>query len=207
VSFTNPIAAGSFIGVATAIDTGVATFAISDGHGDTFTNSVLGVVTNGAIGARMQVGAFLAPASGAQTVTITPNVNFAFCEIIVWEIAGVTSPVIDKAVTAAQSGTAGGGFTPSSGTTGTLSAASEAAIGYGVLDQDSFGTSGAGWTLDAITAFSDLAEHQIISSTTAIAATGTTTGGGTINTQMFCVTFMAGGASDTLGGSMQVLMM
>jgi hypothetical protein len=187
VSFTNPIAAGSFIAVATAINSGVASYTISDGHGDTFTDCGLGIVTNAGIGAKMQVGALLAPTSGAQTITITPNVNFSFCELIAWEIAGITSPTIDKAVTGTT-----GGTTPTSGTTGTLSSASEAAIGYGIVDNGAFSAAGSGWTLDSLTPFSDLAQHQILSSNAAIAATGTQAGAS--NTQMFCVTFMAGGA-------------
>jgi hypothetical protein len=89
--------------------------------------------------------------------------------------------------------------TPSSGPTGTLSAANEFALGYGV-PASTFTAGGAGWTVDLVDSSNSgaLYEHQITTTTTSIAATGTNTGPAA---RVWCVTFMSGSAPPAGGSS------
>lgn len=188
-TFTNPIAAGSIIAVATGADPS-NTFTFSDGHGDTATDSGLGVITNATIGASVKIVAFLTATSGAQTVTSTPTTN-TFCEVAIWEIAGLTSAAVDKSVSGVSFNTPN----ITSGNTATLSSANEAAILYG-FGQNNYASVGTGWTAnDIVTAFGDITGHQVLSSTAPIAATATlSTSGAGVTSQILAVTFMSGGA-------------
>ncbi len=197
-TFTNPIAAGSIIAVATVADNG-ATFSFSDGKGDTATDCGQGAMNNGPVGTTVRVVAFLSATAGAQTVTVTTSGTF--CEVAIWEIAGLTSAIFDKAVFTNNLGTS----TPTSGSTGTLSSSNEAAIGYGV-GNGNFTAAGSGWTGDSVpTSFGNVTEHQIVSSNAAIAATAAFTQIGP-DSQMVCATFMSGSTppATTIGWSRAV---
>lgn len=186
VTLTSPVSAGSLIVVTGTYDpTGTVT--VSDDKSDTFTNSSIGNVVN-ADGIGNFVGAFLAPTTGAQAFNL--NVILAtFTVLGIYEFSGIASPTFDKAV---QAYTNGSPTTPSSGSTGTLSDPNEVAVGYGQAST-TFTAAGSGWSSDLVdtTDSGGLWEHQIVSATTALAATGTLTGA---SCSLFCVTFKSGGA-------------
>lgn len=198
-SFTNPIAAGSFIVAVAHCDIG--TFTIADDKSDALTDSGIGIFHDVPQGAFDQIGAFLAATTGAKTVTVTCTGGLAF-EILIWEVAGISSPVFDKFVHAGgnSAGPAASGFT------GTLSASSEIALAYGTTS-DAFTGAGSGWTLDAITAFNDIGEHIIIASSASIQATAPLSASGLW--QIYCVTLMSGGGgpANPFANSMQVAQM
>jgi hypothetical protein len=187
ITCTLPVAVAAGDVVLVAADVGAATvpttITITNGSGDTYTDSSLGPFVGGGVlnGGRFQVGAFLKPTVGTTTFTVTmapPNGDFA--EIYAWKVSGfVGTPTLDKAVTNSGSGTSA-----DSGSSGTLTSAFEVAIGY-VAVENQVSAAGSGWSTggtninDGISGTtSDLGEHRITSTTTAINATGTTTGGG-----------------------------
>lgn len=184
-SFGNGIAAGSFIVVAGMFDNTATSVSVTTDLGDSATDSGQGLVNNATVGVRSFVKAFLSPTVGAKTITIIPNVNVAVGDLFIWEFSGISNPIFDKVKTGSDSTTS-----PTTPSTGTLSAANEAAIAYGVSTLSMTGN-GPGWALDGITSITEsVGEHQITSSTTAIAGTATQSGGATC--QMWVATFTAG---------------
>ena len=125
ITLNSPMTAGSFLVIAGMFDNVATSVTIIDDKGDALTDSGFGFVNNASIGARHYVKAFLTATAGAQTITITPNASLSYANIYVWEWAGIASPVFDKVVTQSIFGP-----NPTSGSTGTLSSANEAAIGY-----------------------------------------------------------------------------
>jgi hypothetical protein len=149
-----------------------ASLTISDSSGDTYTDSGLGLVALGWFTGAYRVGMFLTPTVGVTNFTMTIPVANEFIEIFAWKVSGFTgTPTKDKVVSAS-----GNGATADSGSSGTLTDAAEAAIGY-VLAENGSNSAGSGWTIggtninDGISNLGDLGEHRITSATTAINAT------------------------------------
>lgn len=160
---------------------GAATITITASPSSTYTDSGLGLFSASNIGATVSIrcGAFLAPATGSTSITATFPGAQGVQEIYAWKVSGfIGTPTIDKAVTALGTGT-----TLDSGSSGTLTAAVEAAVGYGVTENAAI-SAGSGWTIggtninDGISGFGDIGEHQITSSTAAINATAAQNSGG-----------------------------
>jgi hypothetical protein len=156
---------------------------ITDGSGDTYTDSALGSFVGGGTfnTGRFRVGAFLTPTVGTTTFTATMSpANGNFAEIYAWKVSGIVgTPTLDKAVQANGTGT-----TADSGSSGTLTAAAEAAVGY-VTVANAVTGAGSGWSTggtninDGIqTTSSDIGEHRITAATTAIDATCAISSGG-----------------------------
>lgn len=186
-AFPSGIAAGSIIAVAGYFDPAATTVTVTNDQGDAITDSGLGlIVVSGIAGVRTYVKAFLSPTTGAKTVTATFNATIGFADIGIWEIAGLTGAVFDKVVQATGATTS-----TSSGSTGTLSASSEAAIGWGASN-NTFTVQGSGWALDAIDGNGAIHEHQVLSSNASIAATATQSGNDAYI--LWCATFMSGAA-------------
>lgn len=188
--FPSPISAGSFIAVSGLVSSSGTSITFSTDKGDAYTDSSLGTFSDGSVGGGilMRIGGFLSPTAGAQNVTMSSSGSSGFSEVVIWNVTGITSPVIDKAVFAA-----GTSASPSSGSTGTLSAAAEFAVSYGIVDSTAYnGVPGSGWTLNEVTGFQDETQYQITSSNAAISATGTLTGASAW--VQICCTFMAGGS-------------
>lgn len=180
--------AGNVILVAGFFDTSVTLSSVSDG-GDAITDSGKGLVSTVLPGSGITINsfikAFFSPNTGRTTVTATYSGNPVIAELAAWVVAGGTNVQFDKVAQA--NGTAA---TADSGATGTLSSATEFAIGYGVPD-DHFTAAGTGWTLDQIPAsLGTLQEHQIISSTASIDGTGASAGGAW---SMWAATIMSAG--------------
>jgi hypothetical protein len=207
-SFGSGITAGSIIAVAGLFGGGDRTSAtISNDKGDTFTDSGGGFVVNTAVGPNTHsfCGAFLAPTTGAITVTITPtggSTNANLLELVLWEISGLTNAVIDK-----QNHTNSTGLAIDSGSTGTLSSSTEAGIAYAADSNAVAGSAGSGWTFgqgstttgnngDGIFSGTtlDAGEHRVISATTAINGTFTSTLSGDSWTA-WVMTMMSGAAA------------
>lgn len=185
--------AGNFVVVAGGFDSATTGVTITNNSnpGDTVT-VVDALFTNATIGMKSFVQAFYAPTAGSTAFKATySGTNPTFGDLFIWEFSGLSSPIADKFPHAT-----GLTATADSGSSGTLSSADEAAIGYGCTNTN-FTAAGAGWSTvagDGITATtSDLGEHRTVSATTAINATGT--GGG--NCTMHLATFMAG-ATNTI---------
>lgn len=185
------VAAGSFANNATGVT-------VSDNNTDAVTDSGLGVVDIAGVGARIFCKAFLTATTGTTTVTATfTGGTPGFGDLYIWEIAGFTAPAFDKFVSAA-----GSALLVDSGSTGTLSSATEAAIAFGCT-AGVITTPGADWTTgqgstvgsnagDGITSnTSSIGEHRILAATTAI--NGTADGNGTA-WGMLCATLFDGGA-------------
>lgn len=189
VAFASGVTAGSIIVAAGSFGDTATTVSIADGKGDT-QSVVLATFDDATIGARGWCRAFYAPTATAITITATYSggTNPTFGDMVIWEIAGLTNATSDKAVHAP--GTAA---TADSGTTGTLSASAEAAIGFGFTTA-AMTAAGASWSNAQITTTTgSLGEERVLAATTAI--NGTAASGGTWN--MMCCTFMstAGGGS------------
>lgn len=178
ISFGATIAAGSVIVVIGSFTSNASTLTVSDNTSDANTDSGLGIVLNSTLGQRIFSKAFLTPSASAQTVTLTWNAAPAFYGIFIYEVAGLSAPVVyDKAVHATGSGT-----TFDSGTTGTLASSDEAGIGLGVCAGGPTAP-GTGWSVGqgSLTTGNNgdggvgitLAEHRAITTTTAINGTGT----------------------------------
>src|SRR5258705_225801 len=187
-------AAGSMIAVAGSFDsvtTGV-TLTCLGAAGGTVTDSGQGLITDATGGWKSFIKTFFAPAAGVTTVRATySGTNPTFGDIFIWEIAGISNPVFDKVAT--NSGTTAS--PADGGATGTLSASSEAAIGYGVSSTIAYTAAGTGWTSDGIsTGTSSLGEHQILSSNASINGTGVF-GAGSQFWRFWAATFMAGGGA------------
>lgn len=168
VSLTSGIAAGSIIVVAGSID-GLATDSISfsDGHSDTVTTIIAPTVPSGETALKAFAVAFLAPTTGAQTVTATfsGGSNPGFGDMYVWEVAGLTSPTVDK------SPILGGNSATASVSSGTLAAAAEAAIAYSSSGNSSTLIAGNGWTDDGQTVHTGSdGDHQVTASTASLTA-------------------------------------
>jgi hypothetical protein len=155
-----------------------STFTMSDSSGDTYTDGGLGKLNLPWINASARIGAFLNPTVGVTQFTATMNASNDFIEIFAWKVSGfVATPTLDKCVQASGTGTA-----MDSGSSGTLTNAAEAAIGY-CISENGATAAGSGWSTggtninDGISAFGDLGEHRITSATTAINATGTQNSG------------------------------
>jgi hypothetical protein len=135
---------------------------------------------------------FLAPATGVTFAKANYSVNPSFGDMFVWEIAGLVSPTIDKHVSATGTSNA-----PASGTTGTLSAANEAAIAFAV-HTNSITVAGSGWT-NLTTTPNTVAggEERVVSANTAL--NGNFTASASNPWVALCATFMAGGAAPPNG--------
>lgn len=196
---TGATIAGSVVLVAGMFDaTHASAVTISDVNGDSVQDSGKGVIVNGFTG--INIGTYIkgifslsAPITAVTaTFTLVGGTNPVVYDMALWEITGGTSVTFDKVNQASATNT-----NADSGSTGTLSSATEFGIGYGVSDS-SFTTQGSGWTLDSIVAGTgSLQEHQIISSTTPIDGTGTQSGNNIYS--MWVATIMNGGG----GGGFQ----
>jgi hypothetical protein len=194
VSFGAGVTAGSIIIVAGMFDSATTSVTISDDKGDTPT-TVIATKLSGDGGAKYYCSAFLAPTTGAITVTATySGATPTFDCLFIWEGVGLTNPVADKFPDAQGTGTAA-----DSGSTGTLSAAVELAIAFGIT-ADVFTTGGTGWTnvnIDASTG--SIGEERVIAATTAINGTGTTSLSAAWD--ILCATFMSGTSGVPSGSS------
>jgi hypothetical protein len=162
-------AAGSVLMIAGAgggsgTTTGVT---ITDSAGDTYTPAVPFTAGTTFSGGFYFAGAFLAPSTGVTTVTVTLTGNNNAVDCFVWEVAGLTNPAIDKHPSAEGLN----GVNPDSGSTGTLSAADEAAICYVGVSSSVTGTAGTGWANLTVNANGDAGEDRITAATTAINGT------------------------------------
>ncbi len=206
LSFTSGIAAGSFIAFSGMFDPAAtsATFSITGtGAGASSTDSGKGFILNTSAGTRSFLGAFLSPTTGTQTVKMTfVGSNAAYGDLVLWEIAGLTSPVFDQV---AEHDNPAGGPNPNSGATGTLSSATEAAVGF-------FCTGGLGTSItmspgtpvsDGITPSGNgsAAVHEIVGSTSALTTSGTD--GNNSANSCWVATFMSGSGTPavTIGWS------
>lgn len=181
-SFAVPIKPGSFIVVAGMFDRAATSVTVTNDKGDTVTDSGSGLVDNATVGVRSFCKAFFNATAGAQTVTVTPNASVAVIDMFIWEFNGLPNPAFDKVQTASDATT-----TPTTPSTGTLSQANEAAVGYAV-STSSMNAAGSGWTSDGFTASTvSLGEHRITAATTAIAGTGGQAGAATC--QIWVATF------------------
>lgn len=171
VSFTSGISAGSIIAVAGSFSTAVSLSGVDDGKGDSFT-TIFAPFTDGSTGSTNFFGVFLAPTTGATTITATYSGNATFGDLFIWEIAGLTNPTVDTAKVRTLTAN---GSTFASGSTGTLSASAAALITYAVSAQGiaSFNTP---WTLDSITAHTASGgAHEVVAANTAQTSTGSNT--------------------------------
>src|SRR5258708_3539157 len=126
VSFASGIAAGSVIVAAGSCQGLPAGITLADGHGDPVTFGIP-LTVDGTIGSLYFLPAFLTPTTAAQTITATytGGANPGFGDMFIGKVAGLLSPVFDKAIQAASNTVA-----VDSGSTGSLSASAEAAVGY-----------------------------------------------------------------------------
>ena len=184
VSFTNPIAAGSIIAVAGQFDpTSATSLTGATDKGDSLTDSGLGYISYAAP-ALTFVKAFLTATTASQTVTLTYNASVGYADIVVWEIAGLTGAGFDKFVNTVSTAA-----NPTSGFTGTLSTANEAAIAFG-SSASSFNTFNTPWANNTATGLGSQGAERVLSATTSIQADSGPQGGGSCST--WCVTFMSG---------------
>jgi hypothetical protein len=208
VSFSSGTTAGSIILVVGAFDLNTTSVTLSGGG--TVTDSGKGIVTTTAgTGCKSFIKAFFSPTAGTTTITATySGTNPTFGDLYIYEIGGLTNATFDKVVQAS-----GNSATPSSGSTGTLSSATEAAIAYGCTGAN-FTTAGSGWSTgqgstvgtnggDGLSTIGSIGEHQVISATTAIS--GTATGSGSISFDMWCATVMSSAAAGSQPPFTQVL--
>src|SRR6266576_2238804 len=142
VSLSSGVTAGNFVVVAGSFSNSATSVVVSDG-GDTVTDSGKGTVNNAGAAHKTFVVAFFAPTAGTTTFTATYSggTSPTFGDLFVWEISGLSSPVFDKVAEAA-----GTGASYDSGSTGTLSSATEAAIAYLATTGNAGATAGSGWT-------------------------------------------------------------
>jgi hypothetical protein len=191
-TFGAGISAGDFVVLAGVFSDNVAgTISLSDG-GDTPTVIVAPTHYVLTIGLYVWIAAFFAPTAGTTAFTVTytggsPDGGDMFA----WVIRGLTSPSVDKNVSAT-----GTGASPASGTTGTLSSATEAAIAFAVNIFSGVNAGGSGWTFDGTgPGINSGGEHQALSSSSAI--NGQFGSGGSGDWVAYCVTFQGsgGGAS------------
>lgn len=187
-NFTNPIAAGSIIVVMGMFDNAANSLTAATDLGGSPTYSPSGFVLNGAIPAYSFALAFFSPPTGAQHVTLTYNATITYGDFFIWEIAGLTSAQFDKVLTRSDSTT-----TPTAGSTGTLSAANEAATLYAVSSNTMTGV-GSGWTDDGLTAYGSQGGERVLASSASINGDATA-GAGTC--QIWAATFMSGGGGGT----------
>jgi hypothetical protein len=146
-------------------------------------------------GTKTFVQAVFAPTAGSTAFKATfSGTTPTFSSIFVWEFSGLTSPTFDKAVHAV--GTAA---TADSGTSGTLTSADEAAIGFFCSNGTGGTAAGSGWSIvagDGIEASNaTFGEHRVVAATTAINATATGASGSWV---AHLATFMAGAAAKSL---------
>ena len=179
--------AGNFVVVASSMSRAATSITITNNSnpGDTVT-SVTALFDDVGSGAKSTIQVFLAPTAGSTAFLATFAGSPTVGEIYIWEFSGLASPLVDKAVHA--SGTAA---TADSGSSGTLSSSDQAAIGYGVTT-GGFSSAGAGWSVvagDGISPqTSDIGEHRVVASNTAINATSASSG----TWIMHLATFMSG---------------
>lgn len=165
VSFS-AIAAGTVIvaagGFATPFGTG--NFTLVDSASDAVTDSGLGFIADPGSGFLTWCKGFLTASTGVTSVTVHWGSGPNYGDMYVWAITGLSSATFDKAVQG--TGSTSPAVSPS---TGTLSSANEAAVGYANTSGTFGGTPGSGWTDDGVTSSTGSAgEHQVTSSTTAI---------------------------------------
>jgi hypothetical protein len=202
VTFNSGTTAGSIIVVVAACDDVVTGITITNNNSDAVTDSGLGLVTFGTI-FKVRCQAFLTPTTGTTTVTATfSGTNPTYGDLYIWEVAGLTSAVFDKFVSATGSGTAA-----DSGTTGVLAAADEAAVAYGGSG-GAFASPGTGWTTGQGTTVGtntgdginpntgSIGEHRVTAATTAINGTATNSNS---SWGMLCATLRSGAADTLLG--------
>jgi hypothetical protein len=179
------VAAGDVVivaGVGQNSSAAPASITFSDGASDTYTDSGMGTFAGGGVLNNMvgKIGAFLHPTVGQTnfTITIPTSANNNAIEIVAWKVSGfVGTPTIDPN---GHNHLSASGTALSSGATGTLAAASSAAVGYIAVNMTGTAIGASPWTSggtninDGITSgFTDISEHQITTSTAAITATGT----------------------------------
>lgn len=198
VSFSSNVTVGNFVIVAGAFDAAATSVTVTiDGSGGSATDSGVGIINDGSSGLKSFVQAFFVPTGTSKTVTATySGTNPGFGDLYIWEVSGLSNATFDK-VAQASAGAA------DSGSTGVLSSATEAAVGYGCTS-GGFSAPGIGWTTgqgstvgtnagDGVSSFTgSIGEHRVLSATTAINGTAT----GAVGT-MWCATFMSGGGGVT----------
>lgn len=157
------IKAGSIMLVAGSfnIATGVT---VTNDKSDAVTDSGLNLVSS-AGGTKLSfVKAFLTPTVGAQSVTLTfAGGSPTSLDLFIYELANYNT--FDKKPTASGTGTAA-----DSGSTGTLTAADEFALGFGVCST-SYNAAGTGWVYGCASAAGGISEHRFVNATTALNAT------------------------------------
>lgn len=173
VSFASTTVAGNVVVHAGSSGSAPTSITSTNDKGDSATQVVM--VQNVAHGCWIWAFVYLNPTAGSKVYTAHFNgANSPAGDEYVWEFSGFTSPATDKS----HSGN-GNSTSADSGATGTLSAASEVAVGYGFTSSGYTGA-GTGWTSDGIQSVTgDIGMHQIVSSNASIDATGTVSPAGT----------------------------
>lgn len=190
LAFSSGISAGSVIVVFGSFPNSVTGVTLSDGHGDTPTDSGNGLYNGTSIGSWSFLQAFLAPTTGAKTITATYSGGTpGYGDLFIYEVAGLTSPKFDK-VPAVNSGDVA---TATSNATGTLSAANEIAFGLGITSLN-FTSGEAGWTQQIAPDTGDLGQYIVVSSTASLTSTGSDNNG---NWDMWIATLMSGSGGNT----------
>lgn len=202
ITFGVGIAAGSMIAVAGEYNGGATGVTLTTDKGDHATDCGLGSISNLNVGVNSYCQAFLSPTAGATTITCTyKTANATLSDMYAWEITGLTNPIFDQVLSANSTSS----VAISSGTSGTLRSASEAAISYGTASV-SPSSNGTGWLIGQGTLTAGNlgdgfdgtlggsgGEHQVLSSTAPIA--GTFNMGGSSGTgQVWLATFASGSA-------------
>ena len=139
--------------------------------------------------------------SGQTTVTVTFSGSVTHAAAVAYEVSGIGGGSLDKTSGNGQSGSSPVSWTSNS--TGTLTQASEIAVGacfFGTLGSSITGPSSP-WTNVRVPASGNSIEsgYNIVSATTALAYTGTATGSGTVRTAAVIATFKASTGNHATG--------
>jgi hypothetical protein len=193
-SLSAGISTGNFLAACGQFDPAVGgTF--SDDKGDTPT-AVFGPVHNlPSYNSNFYCVAFLNATAGAKTVTATyTGGNAGYFDMWVWEISGLTNPVVDLV----PAGNDGNSAAFSSTSTGTLSSATEAVVGYAAFSNIASTCCGSPFTSDGINGSTgSVGGHYSASATTSVAFSGTNVTGGW---GAYIATFKSGSAPPNPSG-------
>ncbi len=185
VNYVNPQTTGNLNIVAVGwADTTSAISSVTDTNGNTYTRAVGPTANTG-----QQQSIYYAKniVAGPNTVTVTFNAAAAVPDVRILEYNGLdTTNPLD--VTAA----AGGSGTTASSGAATTTSANELIFGSGTTSGTAFTAPGSGFTTRLIDIFGNMAEDEVVSSTSSYAATATNSNGYWL---MQMATFKAAGAS------------